>query len=1134
MNTVMNNFRIILTNLFVLLPFVLIAQTEKNFIVEKNYLKAKNSTSSNSSDFNTNISYFDGLGRKIQQIETDEYNNLVTNYEYDENNAILKEYLPHTAPSDNIEYVSNFNQILQSEYNFSNPYNKNRYEKANYKLLEQGFPGEAWNMDKTLSHTLKNEYHFNTVNEVKKYVVTNSISSLIVTNEISVSGFYSGNVLRKEIQKNENWTPQDQKNNTTELFFNEYNSIVLSRVFSNNLIHDTYYVYNDANKIVAVLPPMSEGDVSPVSLEKWCYLYNYDNQGRLVEKKLPQKEWEYLVYDKKGRVVMAGPVYNPFGDGTRGWLVSKYDVLGRVIYTGFYPANIFSRVERNSLAANNFTAESKSATNNIIDGITTRYTNTSFPTNIKLLTLNYYDDYNYPNAPTSFPIILGQQVNTMVKGQQTGTWNRILTTPQSIAGNLSYNFYDAKYRVIRNYAQNHLGGYTQIDTQLNFTGTPAKTVTSQKQNNSAALLTVANEYTYDRRNRLIGQTQQIGSGQFENIVLNAYDSYGRLNNKKVGGTVSVPLQDIGYRYNSRGWLTSVNTVQNLGLGSAGDKYGLFNYAIAYDGVFNGDTSKPQYNGNISSVIWRTESDNIIRGYGYDYDHLNRLNYASQLQAVGSYFINYYRDGQFAEDLTYDKNGNILSLKRYGMVDIDQPDKIDDLTYLYEGNQLQSVTDSSSPTTSIGFQDGNKVGDDYIYDTLGNIITDKNKSISSISYNHLNLPYQVAFSNGGNIKFTYDSSGIRLSKKVQPNGGALITTDYMNGFQYENGTLQFFPHTEGYVKRNTDNTYLYVYQYKDHLGNIRLSYGDVDGNGIVDPVNEILEENNYYPFGLKHKGYNEVVNSKRSEAAEKYKFQEQERNEELGLNWDSFKWRNYDYTIGRFMNIDPLSEKYNYQSHYNFSENRVVDGRELEGLEWASIHNEDGTTTLQLTIQLYNDAELSKRQLETFKDNISKSFSETYAKHGYSAELIINDTSEPKGDMLVYAIDNRDTKVNEKEGTIEYKGGYATSFNTQKNMFAVSAKINGKMQSKDRYTRTFNHEAGHTGGLQHPWDPSNPVDAILQGGANKVSKERTDLIKNNLMNSDANPIDSYKPARGSDLLLQQLDLINNNILWQTKK
>ena len=65
---------------------------------------------------------------------------------------------------------------------------------------------------------------------------------------------------------------------------------------------------------------------------------------------------------------------------------------------------------------------------------------------------------------------------------------------------------------------------------------------------------------------------------------------------------------------------------------------------------------------------------------------------------------------------------------------------------------------------------------------------------------------------------------------------------------------------------------------------------------------------------------------------KYKYQGQERQDELGLNWDSFKWRNYMPDIGRFFNVDPLSEKYAYQSHYNFSENRVIDARELEGLE----------------------------------------------------------------------------------------------------------------------------------------------------------------------------------------------------------
>jgi len=62
------------------------------------------------------------------------------------------------------------------------------------------------------------------------------------------------------------------------------------------------------------------------------------------------------------------------------------------------------------------------------------------------------------------------------------------------------------------------------------------------------------------------------------------------------------------------------------------------------------------------------------------------------------------------------------------------------------------------------------------------------------------------------------------------------------------------------------------------------------------------------------------------------FQGQEINEELGLNWLSFKYRNYDPAIARFFNVDPLTEDYMDWGPYVFSGNRVIDARELEGLE----------------------------------------------------------------------------------------------------------------------------------------------------------------------------------------------------------
>jgi RHS repeat-associated protein len=164
-----------------------------------------------------------------------------------------------------------------------------------------------------------------------------------------------------------------------------------------------------------------------------------------------------------------------------------------------------------------------------------------------------------------------------------------------------------------------------------------------------------------------------------------------------------------------------------------------------------------------------------------------------------------------------------------------------------------------------------------------------------------------------IEYLYNATGIKLQKKVTQ-GATITITEYLTGFQYQGNVLQFFPHAEGYVN-NTAGVYNYVFNYIDHLGNVRLSYTKNATTGVLN----ILEESHYYPFGLKHSGYNSTVVA----SSYKYKYNGKELQDELGLNFYDYGARNYDAAIGRWMNIDPLAEQMRRWSPYNYCFNNPM-------------------------------------------------------------------------------------------------------------------------------------------------------------------------------------------------------------------
>ena len=138
-------------------------------------------------------------------------------------------------------------------------------------------------------------------------------------------------------------------------------------------------------------------------------------------------------------------------------------------------------------------------------------------------------------------------------------------------------------------------------------------------------------------------------------------------------------------------------------------------------------------------------------------------------------------------------------------------------------------------------------------------SDKNKKITGITYNLLNLPQTVTVNGAapanGTINYVYDASGIKQGKITTPTGQSSATVQYAGNFVYEsNGAgqydLQFISQPEGYIKKEA-GSHKYVYQYKDHLGNTRISYTDQDVSAGIDLT--IIEEDNYYEFGMKHQG-----------------------------------------------------------------------------------------------------------------------------------------------------------------------------------------------------------------------------------------------------------------------------------------
>ncbi|GGI57151.1 DUF6443 domain-containing protein [Winogradskyella haliclonae] len=913
------------------------------------------------------VTYYDGLGRAKQSNAIragGNYEDIVTHVEYDQYGRAQKEFLPYAQSNNGGAIVSNALSATQSFYNTTkyenttNPFTENDFEASPLnRVLKLAAPGNDWAMGS--DHEVETSYLTNANNEVKRYEVTLAYDPVndIYNTQLDDNGFYNEGQVFKTIVKDENHIAStNSKNHTVEEFKDTEGRVILKRIYSDSdlnndgsittneaeLKHDTYYVYDDHGNLTYVLPPKidTSSSITTPIMDGLGYQYKYDKRNRLVEKKLPGKGWESVVYNKLDQPILSQDARL---DGLNQWLFTKYDAFGRVAYTGIMDRNI----SRSDLQAEADTASTqyvnKMSSSTTIAGTTIFYNNGAYPTNniLELHTINYYDNYGF-DIPTGLTLpasVDGQAVinynnasNTqrLTKSLATGSKVRVLdvSPAQWIT---TVTGYDLKGRPIIIKSNNpYLQTTDVVESTLDFTGNVTTSTTVHSKTNQSTITTV-DSFVYDHMNRLKNHEQTIDSQPAEVIVENIYDELGQLESKGVGGGVGAQrLQDVNYTYNVRGWLLGINNENRnnatITLGS-GD---LFGFQINYNNA-SGSNVTPLYNGNVSQTLWTSTSVNpgsnpISSMYSYTYDALNRLIGATD--NTGNYNVS---------GITYDKNGNIMSLKRIGQR-VDNSSNfgtIDDLVYTYydDSNRLKAVEDGSGTGFDKGFNNGEIATNEYFYDANGNLVKDLNKNIETviggngILYNHLNLPTDV-FLGVGSITYIYDATGIKL-KKIVSGGPNPKTVTYAGNYIYETQTsggemLKYFSQPEGFVEKNGSN-YEYVYQYADHVGNIRLNYKNV---GTASSINlQIQEENNYYPFGLKHKGYNGFVVSDHP-----YGFGgKEEQDDGLSLGWIDITARNYDAALGRWMNIDPLAEQMRRHSPYNYAFNNPIYFMDPDGM-----------------------------------------------------------------------------------------------------------------------------------------------------------------------------------------------------------
>lgn len=874
---------------------------------------------SNSGEVLQRTQYFDGLGREMQKVTrkgslgtnlsspltSGNAMDMVETTDYDNMGRQQYKYMPYAA-GDNLGILKANPHADQQTFMqswFGNQNESNYYSQTIYEATPLGRPikqmpqGVNWVGS---NRGIETAYLVNTdLDDVQRWDVVNSGVYGTFASYQHI-GEYDPGELYKIIVTNEN-------NKQVIEFKDKDEKLILRKVqltaspdpgtgagHSNWLC--TYYIYDELGNLRCVVQPKGVELISPAwvltdpdILAEQCFRYEYDSRGREVIKKVPGVAEVYTVFDNRDRPVMTQ-------DGnlrvvTPRWLVTLYDANNRSIEMGFWtnsqslethigaalsPSALNYPFAGNSTPGSGYEYISRTGYDNYDNIPAASNLNSTFNTTwagVFQANYNVYPQFAQPQTPSN-------------RTAELVTWTVSKVLNSSPAQYLyTVNIYDDRGRIIQVKHRNITGGEDIITNQYNFVDLPIYSVHRQEKASSPAqTTTVVTKTTYDDLGRVLYIDKKAGHSSISNgdlpqdwksLVRNQYDELGQLSGREVGGIPGDALEQQSFQYNIRGWLLGMNK-EFFNSSNYPNKFG---YELAYDknqNVISGQVynSDRQYNGNVIGVTWRSIGDNEKRKYDFTYDAANRILKADFTQYTNGAFnkdaqVNFTTqlgDGQNPVS-AYDANGNIKSMKQWGLK-LGASNPIDDFTYSYKNNnsnRLLAVTESPSIGNTdyklSDFTDNNQTQDDYDFDPNGNLKYDKNKSISDITYNYLNLPEVITIPGKGTITYKYNASGVKQQKIVQENNASVVyngvtyinvaittTTTYIDGIVYESKSysnsallslqytdrLSLIAHEEGHIRYEeanpnactpSGNRFIYDFFIKDHQDNTRLVLTD---------------------------------------------------------------------------------------------------------------------------------------------------------------------------------------------------------------------------------------------------------------------------------------------------------------------